>query len=84
MKQSKYKQYKQYGKPWSQIPGSMCYRAYCPECGEPVRITAVKAEKKESIYCVDCNPPHTGCSSPPCKNDNVDEYSSSWKIATEI
>lgn len=75
--------YKKYGKPFSGIPGSICYRGYCPECGEPVRLSKERAEAKETIFCVDCDPPHQGCSSPPSKNDEIDEFSSSWKIATD-
>jgi len=74
--------YKKYGRPFAKIDGSLFYRAYCPDCGEPVRITREKAEARESIYCIDCSPPHQGCSSPPCKNDDIDEFSSSYRIAT--
>ena len=74
--------YKQYGKPFSPIQGSRYYRGYCPECGEPVRLDDEMVDKKKMIYCVDCDPPHKGCSSPPCPNDDVDEYSSSWRIST--
>jgi len=59
-----------YGKPWSPIPGSWFYRAYCPGCGDPVRVDARRAKKEESIYCEECDPPHQGCSSP--ANEKVD------------
>lgn len=74
--------YKKYGKPFSMIDGSLFYRGYCPECGSPVRLDKGRAELKMSIYCIDCSPPHKGCSSPPSPVDEIDEYSSSWKLST--
>ena len=72
--------YEKYGVPGEKIPNSRCKRGYCPECGEPVRL--VYNHPTNSMPCIDCDPPHIGCSSPPSPNDNEDEYSSSWRIAT--
>lgn len=38
----------------TRIPGSRFFRSYCPECGEPMRVT----EDHVGIMCEKCNPPH--------------------------
>ena len=66
------------------IKDSHYVRAYCHRCGEPMRVEPVLAFTK--IFCEECGErqTHIGCSSPPSPLDNVDEYSSSWKIATGL
>lgn len=72
--------YAKYGRPWTQIPGSRFYRAYCPGCGDPVRVTFEKADKRISVWCEECSPPHAGCSSPSCaKTNGLDGDPDAWK-----
>ena len=69
------------------IKGSRYVRAYCHRCNEPIRVEYARdfQGKPLEIFCVECGErPHIGCSSPPSPLDNVDEYSSSWKLATGL
>jgi predicted RNA-binding Zn-ribbon protein involved in translation (DUF1610 family) len=45
-----------YGKIGSEIPGSRFFRAYCPACGQPVRVTkeAAKQWDKMPTECAAC------------------------------
>lgn len=51
------------------IPNSAFYRAFCPECLTPVRVTEGKIFNTQTIFCEICNPPHIGCTSPPSPID---------------
>ena len=38
------------------IPGSILYRDFCRECGEPMRVDLTTARKKHSPCCERCEP----------------------------
>lgn len=55
----------EHGKP---IPGSKQSRGFCIRCVEPLR--------GAGLFCIDCDPPHIGCSSPQGPDD-PDAYGTS-------
>ena len=47
------------------VPGSRWFRAYCPGCGEAMRVTQFDLKKPDRCWCGDCDPTsqqaaHTG------------------------
>ena len=71
----------------TKIAGSRFYRAYCTNCGEPMRTERPFDEdgKPNKFCCQECGErKHIGCSSPPSPLDDPDEHSSSWKIASGL
>lgn len=66
------------------IAGSRFYRAFCARCSDPLRVDEEVLKKGIDLYCEQCSPTHMGCTSPPSPNTDVDEYSSSWAIASGI
>jgi hypothetical protein len=65
------------GPPGSPIVGSALCRAYCVECGEPMRV--MKFHPGEEYYCLSCAPPPLPPHSPPT---NIrDDTSPAWENA---
>jgi len=65
------------------IAGSRFYRAHCPRCGEPMRVTLECIEADTIPECEQCNPPHIGCGIPMSLRCNsvdgdVDAFRKAW------
>ena len=46
-----------YGRPGDPIPGSRYVRAYCPDCGDPMRVSREVWEDEDAIpCCLECDP----------------------------
>lgn len=70
---------KGYGEP---IKGSRYYRAFCPGCLCPVRVTQAKIENGDTIFCESCSPKNavgTGHGGLCCVDKDPDAYKPSWK-----
>ena len=83
-----------WGRVGDPIPGSRFTRAFCADCGGPMRVFLLDLWPKGMppdrsgplpVYCRECDPPHTGVGSPSGHLNDVDSdpdaYLPSWRNA---